>query len=233
MQPRGNTGFRIADRVGVPVTRQPSLSPDKALMFRITHRENLAWILRNGISCRSGASQDPNFRRIGNPELIEARRHRPVPISPGGTLDDYVPFYFTPFSPMLLNIKTGYGGIPRVANDDIVILISSLRRVANEGLRFVFTNRHAYLAAAEYFNDLSDLDEVDWDILQRRDFKRDPEDPDKFERYQAEALVHGQVPADSLLGVVCHSEALTRAVEKDATALGLELKAICRPHWYF
>jgi hypothetical protein len=215
------------------MARQPSLNPDKALIFRITHRENLPWILRNGISCRSGGAQDPNFRRIGNRELIEARRHRHVPIPPGGTLADYVPFYFTPFSPMLLNIKTGYGGIPQQANDDIVILVSSLRRAEQDGLRFVFTNRHAYLAAAEYFNDLADIGEVDWDILQRRDFKRDPEDPDKFERYQAEALVHENIPARSLLGVVCHSEALAKRVETESTALGLDLKTICRPHWYF
>ncbi len=215
------------------MTHQPNLNADKALIFRITYRENLPWILRNGIACRGGARQDPNFQRIGNPELIEARRHRLVPIAPGGTLADYVPFYFTPFSPMLLNIKTGYGGIPRVANDDIVILVSSLRRAEQDGLRFVFTNRHAYLAAAEYFNDLADLGRVDWDVLQRRDFKRDPEDPDKFERYQAEALIHALMPATSLLGVVCHSEALTESVTADVSALGLDLKIICRPNWYF
>lgn len=215
------------------MTRQSNLNPDKALIFRITHRDNLRWILRNGIACRGGARQDPRFRRIGNPELIEARCHRPVPIAPGGTLADYVPFYFTPFSPMLLNIKTGYGGIPRVPNDDIVILVSSLRRAEQDGLQFVFTNRHAYLIAAEYFNNLADLDRVDWDLLQRRDFKRDPEDPDKFERYQAEALIRDLVPTRSLLGVVCHAEALTDRVTADVSALGLDLKVICRPNWYF
>ena len=146
-QPHGNTGLRFVGRMDALMARQPKLNPDKALIFRITHRENLPWILRNGISCRSGNAQDPNFRRIGNPELIEARRDRPVPIPPGGTLADYVPFYFTPFSPMVLNIKTGYGGIPQQANDDIVILVFSLRRAEQDGLRFVFTNRHAYLAA--------------------------------------------------------------------------------------
>ena len=41
-----------------------------------------------------------------------------------GTLNDYVPFYFTPFSIMMYNIKTGYGGIKHVPNEKIAILVS-------------------------------------------------------------------------------------------------------------
>ena len=47
---------------------------------------------------------------IGNPDLIDKRTHRIVPAPPGGTLSDYVPFYFTLYSPMLYNIKTGMEG---------------------------------------------------------------------------------------------------------------------------
>jgi hypothetical protein len=43
------------------------------------------------------------------------------------------------------------------------------------------------LEAAEFHNTLDRLDRVDWPRLQARDFKRDPDDPGKFERYQAEA----------------------------------------------
>jgi len=57
----------------------------------------------------NGTLYDPNYRNIGNPDLIDKRSRRVVPIPPGGTLSDYVPFYFTPFSMMMYNIKTGYG----------------------------------------------------------------------------------------------------------------------------
>jgi hypothetical protein len=86
---------------------------------------------------------------------------------------------------MLYNIKTGYGGVPRQRNEDIVILVSSLRKVAELGLPFVFTNQHAYPVTARYFNSLDDLNQVDWPLLQSRDFRHDPEDPGKKERYQA------------------------------------------------
>lgn len=47
------------------MTNQTNLNLDKALIFRITHRENVTWILRNGIACRGGVRQDPNFRLLG------------------------------------------------------------------------------------------------------------------------------------------------------------------------
>lgn len=167
-----------------------ALNPDKALIFRITHVDNVPWLLDHGLHCRSSPDFDPNFRSIGNPELIARRQHRVVPVPPGGTLADYVPFYFTPYSIMLYNIKTGYGGVPRLPNEAIVILVSSLRRVAELGIGFVFTDRHAYVQTASFFNSLDDLGRVDWPLLQARDFRNDPEDPGKKERYRAEALVH-------------------------------------------
>jgi|SRR5215218_1829987 len=92
----------------MPKSLQETLIPEKALIFRATHRSNLPWVLANGLHSRSSVRQDPNFVAIGNTEVIARRQKREVPIPPGGDLADYIPFYFTPYSPMLLNIKTGY-----------------------------------------------------------------------------------------------------------------------------
>lgn len=182
-----------------------NLNPDKALIFRIVHRDNLPWILDHGLHCRSSNIFDPNYRNIGNPDLIAKRHHRIVPIPPRGTLSDYVPFYFTPYSIMLFNIKTGWGGLPHVPDEEIVILVSSLHALAERGIRFVFTNQHAYPVMAEYFSDLRRLDRIDWPILQNRDFKHDPDDPGKKERYQAEALIYRYHPVDALTGIACYT----------------------------
>lgn len=160
-----------------------SLTPEKALIFRITHVENVEWILVNGLHCRNSGILDPNYREIGNPELISKRARRRVPIPPGGTLSDYIPFYFTPYSPMMLNIKTGYNGMKQTPMRDIAILVSSLRKIHEIGIQFVFSDRHAYLEAAEFSGDLADLDRISWKILQARDFRRDPNDFEKVERY--------------------------------------------------
>jgi hypothetical protein len=210
-----------------------SLTPEKALIFRITHIENVPWILANGLHCRNSGIFDPNYREIGNRDLIAKRAHRTISIAPGGTLADYIPFYFTPFSPMLLNIKTGYNGVTQTPMSEIVILVSSLRKLANDGQSFLFTDRHAYLVAAQFSGDLGDLDRIDWRILQTRDFKRDPNDPGKIERYQAEALPHQHLPVGALLGVVCYGPAQEERLKDLIRAAGVNLTVTAKPDWYF
>jgi hypothetical protein len=186
-------------------TLRDILSPQQALIFRITHRDNIPWLLENGLHCRNSNRLDPNFVSIGNPSLINDRHHVGVPIPPRGTLSDYIPFYFTPLSVMLLNIKTGYRGIQQRRNDEIAILVCSLPKLDQVGISFVFTDRHARLAAAEFFGDVADLDRIDWEILQDRDFSRDNNDLGKMERYQAETLVHRHLSIDSLLAIACYN----------------------------
>lgn len=210
-----------------------NLNPDKALIFRIVHRDIVAWILDNGMHCRTSPVQAPSYHTIGNPDLIDKRRHRLVPIPPGGTLSDYVPFYFTPFTPMMLNIKTGYGGMTKVPNEEIVIFVSSLRKVAELGVPFVFSDRHAYLVTANFYSDLADLVNIDWGPLQQRDFKRDPDDPEKIERYQAEALVHRHVPLEAFLGAVCYTESMKDTLNQMVADRGLSFKVVKQTRWYF
>ena len=173
------------------------LNPEKALIWRIVHRDNIPWILVNGLHCSNSTTQYAEWVKIGSPELIEKRQQHPVPVGTKGVLSDYIPFYFTPFSPMLLNIKSGRGGVPQRDNDEIVILVSSLHHLYQQHIPFVFTNSHAYYQWTEFYTDLSNLDEIDWSILQTRDFKRDMDDPAKFERYQAEALIYQHCPAEA------------------------------------
>ena len=38
------------------------VNSEKALIFRIVHRDNLPWIVENGLHCRKSTTVDPNFR---------------------------------------------------------------------------------------------------------------------------------------------------------------------------
>ncbi|ADE16436.1 conserved hypothetical protein [Nitrosococcus halophilus Nc 4] len=217
--------------MSTPITY--NLNPVKGLIFRITHRDNILWILDHGLHCPNGTVFDHNFVPIGNPELIDRRHHREVPIPPGGVLGDYVPFYFTPYSPMMYNIKTGYGGVKKRRNDEIVVLVSSLHQVAKEQRKFVFTDRHAYLRAANFYNNINDLNLVDFKLLRSRDFSRDVEDPEKIERYQAEALVHQSLPVQALLGIVCYTKAVADEVQSVLRVRKITMRTLVKPSWYF
>jgi hypothetical protein len=209
------------------------LNPERALIFRVIHRVNLAWVLDHGLHCGNSAVRSTQWVSIGNQELIGKRAHWPVTSPPGGSLNDYVPFYFTPFSVMMRNINTGWNGVTKYPNNDILILVSSLRLVASAGLTFLFTDRHANSSMVKYSSDLNQLSNVDWKLLQARDFKRDPDDPEKLERYQAEALVHRHCPVQGLSGIVSYGHDVKIEVEQALAVRGLHLQVVARTGWYF
>ena len=209
-----------------------TLNPDKALIFRIVHRDNLPWILDHGLHASNSEISDPNYRNIGNVDLIGKRNHRKVRVGHGGTLSDYVPFYFTPFSIMMYNIHTGYN-VPHLPNEEILILVSSLVRIAELQIPFVFTDQHAYPAMANYFTDLGDLGEIDWTLLNQRDFQHDPDDPAKKERYQAEALIWKHVPLEALLGICSCNSAVDADVKAELSKRNLDVQSSVQRNWYF
>ena len=218
-----------------PSAPSPSrlLIPERALIFRITHVRNVPWILRHGLACANGSVVDPDFVSIGNPDLIAKRPHRVVDIPPGGTLADYVPFYFTPRSPMLLNIKTGWGGVKQRPNEEVVILVASLVTLTERGIPFVFSDRHAYMSLARFYSSLGELDKIDFESLRRSDFARSPEERETFDRCQAETLGFGSLPVDALTGIACYTLGVKLELEAMATEAGVASRIEVRDDWYF
>lgn len=210
------------------------LNPEKAFIFRIVHVANVPWILEHGgLYCRNSPQQDPNYINIGSSELIEKRSKRVVPVPPGGTLSDYVPFYFTPFSMMMYKIKTGHGGITKRDNKDIVIFISSIHRLSELGIPFLFTDQHAYPPNTDFFGTVEALSVIDWPLLQSKNFKTDDADPGKQLRYQAEALVHEHVPLNALLGMACYNDEVKQQIEAMMQARAQNMSVKTLPKWYF
>ena len=210
------------------------LNPEKAFIFRIVHVANVPWILeRGGLFSRNSPEQDPNYVNIGSIELIDKRSRRVVPVPPGGTLSDYVPFYFTPFSMMMYKIKTGHGGITKQNHQDIVIFVSSIHRLRELGVPFLFTNQHAYPPNTDFYENVEALSVIDWALLQSKNFKTDDADPGKQLRYQAEALVHEQVPLHALLGIVCYNDEVKQSMEGMMQERGQNISVKTLTKWYF
>ena len=130
---------------------------------------------------------------------------------------------------MLLNITTGFNGVPRRPREEIVIFVSSLSKLQAMDIPFLFTDRHANLATAQFLSDIPKLNWIDWSALQHRDFKRDLEDPGKFERYQAEALVHRHLPIAGLLGIICANDNVANTLKNSVTRGADMLKIVSRP----
>lgn len=213
--------------------RPEDLGPDRALIFRITHVKNLPWVLENGLYCANSRMRDPNFIPIGNHDLIVKRVHQEVRVGPGGTLADYVPFYFTPWSPMQMNILTGHN-VRQRRPEEVGFVVTSLPKLEAADVRYVVSDRHAYVRWAEFAEGRERLASlVPWDSLRARNFKWDPENPEAFERYQAEALVYEHLPVEAILGLACYTEAIKSALDRSLAQRGIELPTAVRKDWYF
>ena len=133
----------------------------------------------------------------------------------------------------MYNIHTGRGGVTKRTNEDICILVSNIPKIEQMGLKYIFTDRHAYPVLARYFDDSYFLPEIDWPLLQARNFQRNPDDPEQIERYQAEALLYSHVPVEALIGVICYTDTVKIEIEHQLKSSKVKLSVIARKKWYF
>ena len=169
---------------------------DQTSIYHITHVDNLATIVaKGGLLCDRRVA-DHGLAKVGiaHQHIKKRRATRQVPIGPRGTLEDYVPFYFAPRSPMLLSIHRGYVEGYTGGQRSVVHLVSSVKRIVAAGLPFVFADGHAEMALSEFFDDLDDLTKVDWRIMAETYWTDTDEDGDRKRRRQAEFFVDQFVP---------------------------------------
>ena len=86
---------------------------------------------------------------------------------------------------------------------------------------------------ATFSTALDNLDRLGWGYWQRRDFQRDPNDPEKFERYQAEALVHRHLPVERIDAIACSSQPEQARVAEMVHNCGGQIEVVCRGQWFF
>lgn len=186
-------------------------------IYRMTHIDNVPFIVKNGLWSKLSPVQDPNFVPIGNPDIIDKRTNKKVVvIPPGGVLGEYVPFYFSGHSPMLYNITTGYG-VKKVPQKDIVFLVCDALEIVNAGIPYCFTDGNATSAISKFYNNLYGLRELDWNCIKATIWKNTEDDYDRVRKKMSEFLVKEHVPARFLRGIIVKNPV---AEQKVAAFLG-------------
>lgn len=173
---------------------------------------------------------------IGYDHIKRRRARRDVPCGVGGTLADYVPFYFAPRSPMLFAITCGNVSVEAARTKQIVYLISSTQTLRQAGLTVLASNRHAELDYAEITDQDGDLDGdefIDWPLMKATYWNNTPQDPDRKERRQAECLVSPSVPWQAIEGVATKTETVCAQVKLVLGTAGQPTPVAVRPQWYF
>lgn len=145
---------------------------------------------------------------------------------------------------MLFTINNG--NVPGCAHrqEDIVHFAFTLDAIVQAGLRFVFYDYNATLGIATCYNDLSDLDKIDWPLFfepphlggyckywkSRIDI---PKYVKRMETRQAELMVHERVPLAHASGIGTYDAAKAAQVKAILDGAGITLPVAAKAEWYY
>lgn len=173
--------------------------PKQPKIYHITHVDNLPQLVESGWlwSDAERIRQELECHVVGMSTIKKRRlEENEVSCHPGTMVGDYAPFYFCPRSIMLFILHRGnhpdvtYRGTQL----PIVHLQADLRATVDwadtNGVRWAFTDANAGSRYFESYNDLSQLDEINWKAVAATDFR----DPLVKDGKQAEFLIHSAFP---------------------------------------
>ncbi len=205
------------------------IDPAKTPIYHITHIRNLPSIVRAGCLISDARRRAGEFdcTNIGHMHIKDRRMHRPVPVAAKGVLGDYVPFNFCVRSVMLSAIYyknvDGYDG----EQQQIVHLCSYVADAIGCGHAWAFTDRHAELCYASFFDDLAELERVDWKAMPLRYWSS------VKETRQAEFLVHGSVPWTCIRAIGVHNPKIEQDLTSILSVVHYRPRILVKPEWYY
>ncbi len=207
---------------------------NKFWLYRIVHIDNLAYLLEHGMYHRMHEKADPNYINIGDNILIQQRNDYNVEVNPpNGLLGEYIPFYFGPLSPMLLNIKTGHRGIVQRPQEEIIYICTSVQSILDCCEHWCFTDGHAKTAITSFYNKIDDLAKVDLALAAERYWRNDEVDFDRMRKKQAEFLVKYHVPSSCISNIAVYNDTANAKVTKLVTDLKLGIRIHTLTRFYY
>lgn len=212
----------------------PGPIPQPTPIIHMTHVDNLQSILaRGGLSSTAALiAAGMAHTNIAYNSIQQQRAAKVVPCGPGGSLHDYVPFYFTRKSPMLYTINRG--NVPCAGGqENIIHLVMTAQRAAARRLGFAFTDGHGIMSYTDFYDDLDDLDQVDWDMINAIYWHDTAEDGDRKRRKQAEFLIRDHCPWNAISHIVVRSSARAAQVAGIIAHQPHQPEIAVRPKWYY
>lgn len=145
----------------------------------------------------------------------------------GRRLGEYIPFYFGVRTPMLYVVQNGFNMVAPTPSENIVYCVSSVQKIIDLQLDFVFTDGHAVDGFTTQYN-LEDIQNIDT-ILDKNainaKYWKDENDLDRKRRKESEFLVLGDITHDAVLGYITSNEnAKNRVINFGADATNVHIK---------
>ncbi|HEY1464433.1 MAG TPA: DUF4433 domain-containing protein [Terriglobales bacterium] len=211
-------------------------SPRHPKIYHIVHMDRLPSIVSDGyLWCDAEVVRRASPGTTIGMNNIKQRRLTELTLSshPDLHVGDCVPFYFCPRSVMLYLMYKGNhpDHLYRGGQDPIIHLEADLNAVVNwanqEGWRWAFTLSNAGSYYFEDRSDLSQLDEIDWDAVQARQWQNCKD------RKQAEFLLEHSFPFQLIERIGVHSRVQYQQII-NALPIGGRLPNVeISPDWYY
>jgi DUF971 family protein len=115
----------------------------------------------------------------------------------------------------------------------IIYVVSTAQTVQQHNISFVFTDGHGIMAWTAFFDDLAQLSEVDWAVMELEYWNDTNQDPDRKRRRQAEFLVYEVFPWDLVHEVGVKTNRMQEAVQKVISDHGKSTTVTVHPEWYY
>lgn len=214
-----------------------SSPPNPTPILRFIHVDNLELCLRRG--GLHAPNHTPNdgltYRTIHNVDIQAKRRTTCVPRGPRGTIHDYVSFYFGYLSPMMLQLKTGQVSGYAEGQEPLIYLVTTAQAVQAAGVRYAFSDGHGIAAFTNWYDDLADLEKVDWGMVNQRYWPDNVNDMDRQRRKQAEFLAHKACDWSLISEIAVIDATMKARVEAllDGVAKPLRRPVVVRRDWYY
>ena len=154
--------------------------------YHMTHYTNIENILKYGLFSHNNELVEEH---IDNEEVND-RRQKIEPIHKK-SLHSYVPLYFNPKNPMLY--------VNKDQQQDIVIFAFSKKLILKHNA--IFTDGNAAVKRTKFFNDLNDLDKLNWKCLHSK-YWTDFEDGKR--EIMAEVLIQNKIDIFYLEKIYCY-----------------------------
>lgn len=171
--------------------------------FRITHIDNIPHLLKYGITSRHSPNKNENYISIGDSQIIGTRNN----VLPNGIiLNEFIPFYLGPRSPMLYVIQHGYNNVKRQDPSDIIYCVIRLSDIINDNIDCLFCDGHALDAYTEFYDQsyLKDIDQIiNYDDVYAKYWNCES-DLDLKRRKEAELLIKSDLPPQYIRGFVVY-----------------------------
>lgn len=220
--------------------------PKPLRIFHITAIPNLGSIAKSKMLHSNGVLQKKKLahENIAYQGAQGTRATKLVAKPPGGVVHDYVPFYFAPRSPMLMTIDKGnVEGCP-YRQQHIAHLQTTVEIVVEKGLPFVFYDYNATLSIATCYNNLKDLDKINWELFHETPqmdgyckYFHSRVDDSRYilrrETRQAEFLVYNSVPLNLIQLVGVYNAEKAAEVKQIFDDAKIDIKIEVKPAWYF